>query len=175
MLRATVIVCLIATTWADRPTLAQPHADGTVDATCRAGWRHPVVAAIVDDFRPPSNPYGPGNRGLQYATAIGDAVRAAAAGRVVFAGPVGGSRFVVVEHEPGLKSTYGYLVDHSVEPGHSVERGQRIAAADVGFHLTVRRHGRYIDPRSLMATACFVVRLVPVPTGVVLAGSDAVE
>ena len=40
----------------------------------------PVEAPVADPFRPPTTPYGPGNRGLEYATAPGTPVRAAADG-----------------------------------------------------------------------------------------------
>lgn len=129
-------------------------------------WHHPVSAAVVDGFRPPSSPYGPGNRGLEYGTALGDEVRATAGGRVTFAGNVGVSRFVVISHPTGLRSTYAYLDRIETLVGAAVTRGQPIATAKAGFHLTARRGDTYIDPLSLMTDGCFIVRLVPVPAGV---------
>ena len=136
---------------------------------CGSLWRHPVTAPIVDTYRPPSNPFGSGNRGLEYGTASGDPVVAVAAGVVEFAGQVGGTRFVVVEHEPGLWSTYAYLQTFGVAVGDEVTPGQLLAAAETGFHLTARRSlaaggGRsYVDPSPLLASECFVVKLVPIP------------
>ncbi len=46
----------------------------------------PVDAPVVDGFRPPPTPYGPGNRGLEYALADVTPVRAAGDGEVIFAG-----------------------------------------------------------------------------------------
>lgn len=132
---------------------------------CVRWWRAPVSADIVDYFRPPENPYGPGNRGLEFNTSPGDPVTAVAGGKVVFAGPVGGSRFVVVAHGPQLKSTYGYLEQVQVRAGQTVQRAQPLATAETGFHLTARRSDRYIDPLPLLEPDCFVVRLVPVPDG----------
>ena len=46
-----------------------------------ATYRPPVAGAIVDPFRPPQHPFGPGNRGVDYATEPGAAVAAAGDGR----------------------------------------------------------------------------------------------
>lgn len=137
--------------------------DRPAAASCEPGWRRPVDAEIVDGFRPPAHPYGAGNRGLEYATALGDPVSAVASGRVGFAGPVGRSRFVVIHHRSGLRSTYAYLDEIHTASGQSVDAGQVIATARSGFHLTARSGPTYIDPRPLMADRCFVVRLVAVP------------
>lgn len=128
-------------------------------------WHHPVDAPIVDGFRPPAGPYGPGNRGLEYGTSAGDPVSAAAAGVVSFAGPVGRSRFVVVQHPFGLRSTYAYLNAIRTTVGDTVAQGQPIAAADQGFHLTARRGDTYIDPLLLLIDGCSFVKLVPIPPG----------
>lgn len=113
-------------------------------------WHMPVDAAIVDFFRDPVNPYGPGNRGLEFKTGGGEVVRAVDDGTVVFAGQVGGRLFVVVSHNPELRSTYAYLDRIDVEVGDHVGRGEPVARAGAGFHLTARWHGRYIDPLPLL-------------------------
>jgi len=59
-------------------------------------YRPPVDAPISDPFRPPSNPYGAGNRGLEYATERGTPVAVAADGTVTFAGVVAGKRWVTI-------------------------------------------------------------------------------
>src|SRR5213083_2919534 len=56
----------------------------------------PVDAPLVDLFRPPATPYGPGNRGIDYGTTPGQPVTAAADGEVVFAGRVGTGLHVVL-------------------------------------------------------------------------------
>ena len=60
----------------------------------------------------PSGPpvgFGPGNRGIDFATEPGTPVTAAAGGEVTFAGPVGRSRHVVVLHPDGLRTSYSFL------------------------------------------------------------------
>jgi murein DD-endopeptidase MepM/ murein hydrolase activator NlpD len=138
--------------------------DGAESQPLGEPWPHPVQAPIVDWFRPPSNPYGPGNRGLEYGTASGDQVVAITGGTVAFAGPVGGTRFLAVIEPGGLRITYGYLETTAVEPGDELSSGQPVATAGPGLHLTVRDRGRYIDPLPLLVGyRCFVVRLVALP------------
>jgi len=164
----------------DPPEVTTATATATeADPNCDASWARPVNAAVVDGFRSPQNPFGPGNRGLEYNTANGDPVTAVAAGEVVFAGQVGGTRFVVAQHGPVHKVTYGYLATVDVAVGDLVEAGDRIGGADVGFHLTVRVPATasglefgveaetdvYVDPAPLLVGDCFVVKLVPLPEG----------
>lgn len=130
---------------------------------CVRPWTAPVDAPVVDPFRPPSTPYGPGNRGLEYGTEPGQLVVAVADGVVRFAGPVGGSPVVVIEHGGGLVSTSVQLLDRSVVRGQLVARGEPVAVAAAGFHLTARLGGRYVDPAGLLERRCVVVRLVVPP------------
>ena len=80
-------------------------------------------APVSDPFRSPDDPYGPGNRGIEYDTEPGDVVRAAAAGIVVFAGPVAGELHVTVDHGGGVVSSYSFLERLSVRD--DVRRSRR--------------------------------------------------
>ncbi|MDQ4026415.1 MAG: M23 family metallopeptidase, partial [Actinomycetota bacterium] len=51
----------------------------------------PVDGAIVERYDEPERKWGSGHRGVDFAVPRGTAVRAAAPGYVVFAGPVAGS------------------------------------------------------------------------------------
>lgn len=112
-------------------------------------YRPPVVGQVVDPFRRPSHPYGPGNRGLSYRTAPGDPVRAIGGGVVVFTGRIGGSLYVSVAHPHGLRSTYSYLTTIAVEVGDRVGPDAGIGTAGDGFHLGVLRGTQYLDPALL--------------------------
>lgn len=129
--------------------------------TASAEWVHPVDREVTDGFRPPTSRFGAGNRGLEYATVGGEVVRAVDDGTVVFAGSVGRYRHVVVDHGDGLRSTYAYLRSPTVVRHQAVERGQMVAVADAGFHLTARLDDVYVDPLLLMNGAQVVIRLVP--------------
>ena len=114
-----------------------------------AGYRPPVVAPIVDGFREPAGPYGPGNRGLEYATAPGTPVGAIGAGRVVFAGQVAGRLAVTVLHPGGLRSSVTGLEEVLVTAGDLVALGAPVGRAGPRTHLGVREGERYLDPARL--------------------------
>jgi murein DD-endopeptidase MepM/ murein hydrolase activator NlpD len=121
----------------------------------------PVEAAIVDHFRPPPCRWCAGNRGIDYDTAPGTAVRASAPGVVTFAGRVGGDGFVVVGHADGLRTTYGYLDAITVPAGAYVGRGTVVGTTVGRLHFGVRRGATYLDPELLLAGWRMGARLVP--------------
>lgn len=132
-------------------------------AAAEGAYSPPVDARVVDRFRPPANPYGPGNRGIDYDTDRGEEVRAAAGGEVVFAGRVGGGRHVVVLHPDGLRTSYSFLGRVDVARGDHVARGDVVGAAGVDLHFGVRAgDDRYLDPEALLAGHAPTVHLVPV-------------
>ncbi len=136
-------------------------------------WRWPVVGPIIRGFDPPTSPYGSGHRGIDIATAIGSEVVAPAPGVVSFAGPVGGSLFVSVDHGGGLVSSYSWVSSLLVRKGDVVGEGAPLALSGQGhpgvspphLHFGVRRDGEYVDPLELLSAPSVVgiVRLVPVP------------
>jgi murein DD-endopeptidase MepM/ murein hydrolase activator NlpD len=121
----------------------------------------PVDAPIVERFRPPPCTWCPGNRGIDYATSPGTAVRASAPGVVSFSGSVAGDRFVVVAHPDGLRTTYGFLATIAVEAGARVGQGQVVGTAAASLHFGVRRGDVYLDPELLFARRRLAPRLVP--------------
>jgi len=129
-----------------RPAGAQEGGGGVV-------YELPVVAPVLDPFRPPATPYGPGNRGIEFATRPGDAVRASADGQVTFAGAVGPGLHVTVAHADGVRTSYSRLQRIDVRVGQPVRRGDPVGRAADRFHLGARRGDTYIDPASLFAGA----------------------
>ncbi|MDX3091133.1 M23 family metallopeptidase [Streptomyces sp. ME02-6978a] len=141
-------------------------------------WPVGVRPVVLRGWEPPASAYGPGHRGVDLAATPGDPVRAVAAGRVSFAGPVGGLGVVSVEltgtGAPPLRTTY-----ESVRA--SVRKGDEVASGDVvGFlaepgprhcasgclHWGLRRGESYLDPLSLLPPWLLrrgPSRLLPVP------------
>ena len=119
-------------------------------------YRPPVDAPVVDPFRPPESPFGAGNRGVDFATPPGTPVGAAAAGEVVFAGPVGGRLHVVVLHADGIRTSYSFLAAVTVRAGDRVVAGQEVGRSGPSLHFGARRGDVYIDPLTLFG---------PLPTG----------
>ena len=124
-------------------------------------YQPPVDAPIADPFRPPSHPYGPGNRGIEYDTEPGAPVAAAGAGTVTFAGPVAGSLHVTIGHPDGVRTTYAFLATVAVAEGRRVSAGEVVGTAGERLHFGARVGTTYIDPMTLFAAGPPRVRLVP--------------
>ncbi len=131
-------------------------------ASASAGlvYQPPVDSPIVDHFRPPACLWCAGNRGIDYSPPPGTPVRAANNGRVTFAGRVGFDMFVVITHDDGLRTTYGYLGSIAVSEGQWVARGTVVATSGIELHFGVRRGDVYLDPEQLFG-ARLRARLVP--------------
>ena len=129
--------------------------------------RAPVVATVVDAFRPPACRWCPGNRGLEYVTRPGQAVQAGASGTVTFVGTVAGTSYVVVDHGWGsigrVRATYGRLASVLVRSGQMVVAGQGLGRAGDRLYFGVREGpGRYTDPADYLLRRVRRARLVPV-------------
>jgi murein DD-endopeptidase MepM/ murein hydrolase activator NlpD len=131
---------------------ARPGGEPSADASRTGPYRPPVDALVTDPFRPPTTRFGPGNRGLEYATS-GETVGAIGAGVVVFAGQVAGRLVVSIVHPDGLRSSLTGLRTIAVAVGDVVEAGQTVGTAGPALHLGVRSGGRYLDPASLFGAA----------------------
>lgn len=139
---------------------------GSWDPTPKIEYRPPVDAPVSDPFRAPSGPYGPGNRGLEYATAPGTPATSIGPGIVVFAGPVAGRGVVTVLHPDGLRSSLTGLVSVTVRSGEAVVHSSVLGVTGTVLHLGVRRGEEYLDPALLFGVTDDRPRhaiLVPVP------------
>jgi len=130
-------------------------------AAVRVAYRPPVTAPVSEPFRAPTTPYGPGHRGIEYASERGTVVGAAASGTVVFAGAVAGTRYVTLRHADGLRTTVGPLDEVDVAPGQRVVAGERLGIAAGPLLFTVRRGTEYLDPAPLLVAGPPRVHLVP--------------
>ncbi|KAA1398061.1 M23 family metallopeptidase [Aeromicrobium ginsengisoli] len=125
-------------------------------------WTWPLEDhAIGERFDPPATDYGRGHRGVDLAATAGDAVRAVAAGRVVFAGQVGGIAVVTIDHGRE-RSTY-QPVKARVRVGDAVRAGQVIGTllgspshcAGACLHLGRLVGDDYLDPLELLGGGRF--------------------
>nr|WP_051110258.1 M23 family metallopeptidase [Saccharomonospora halophila] len=155
-------VSAVAVPTAGHPAAA-PGDDDRADTDAPAGrfsWPLSPDPTVVRPFDGGTSPYGPGHRGVDLAATVGTPVVAAAAGYVVFAGPVAGRGVVSIDHDGGLRTTYQPLRP-SVPTGSRVGRGEVIGtvvaghdgcAAHACLHWGLRRDGRYLDPLRAVAT-----------------------
>ncbi len=94
------------------------------------------------------------HRGIDISARYGTAVRAAAAGRVVFSDRKRNyGRVVVIAHSGGYRTVYAHTQDAYVGPGAHVQQGQVIAevgatgnARGPHLHFEVRLANRAMDP-----------------------------
>ena len=99
--------------------------------------------------------------GIDYAAPKGTAVRAAAGGKVVFAGSKSGyGKVVEIMHDSGLKTLYGHLNSYSVKKGQRVKSGQKIAqvgnsglSTGPHLHFGLYKNNRPINPNLSIRTA----------------------
>nr|WP_256356245.1 peptidoglycan DD-metalloendopeptidase family protein [Streptomyces sp. PKU-EA00015] len=122
------------------------------------GAPRPVV---VRGWAPPASPYGAGHRGVDLAARPGTPVRAAAAGRVAFAGRVANRGVLVISltdtGDPPLRTTYE-PVRPLVDKGEEVTAGQVVATIEAGpahcaagcLHWGLLRGTEYLNPLSLL-------------------------
>ena len=145
-----------------RPAVSEASSAGLLGAGAndQPRYRPPVSAPVLDGFRPPPGPFAAGNRGIEYETSPGTPVGAIAAGRVVFAGSVGGSRHVTVLHADGLRSSYSFLETIEVAVDDRILAGQSVGRSTSRLHLGVRAGAAYLDPALLFGAGR--VHLVPV-------------
>lgn len=160
--------------WGSGPDAAQPAppARRAVPTDARPVYAPPTDAPVTDPFRPPPQPWLPGNRGIEYGTTPGSPVRAIGPGVVAFAGQVAGRLVVSVDHPDGLRSSYTGLAGIAVRAGQRVGGGTIVGLAADRLHLGVRRGDTYLDPASLWGRTVGGGRVHLVPTGPASTGTD---
>ena len=88
----------------------------------------------------------------------GQAINAAASGRVVYAGSglIGYGQLIILKHNDTYLSAYGYNASLLVKEGESIRKGQRIATMGEGperkarLHFEIRRNGKPVNPRQYL-------------------------
>ena len=147
--------------------VATPGHAGTFDVV------RPVVGPVIRHFEPPPTPFAAGHRGIDFDVPAGTTVVAAAAGTVAFAGAVGGSISVSIDHPNGLRSTYSFLSAVLVKKGQTVALGQAVARSGPGapgerpnLHFGLKTGETYLDPEpylvaSFRANLSRVIHLSP--------------
>jgi lipoprotein NlpD len=135
---------------ASKPSSAKPPAEPPLPSLPPPQWSWPADGAVVTRFG--------SHEGIATGVGIGgrtgDAVRAAAAGRVVYAGSglVGYGQLVIIKHNETYLTAYGYNSELLVMQGQDVARGQKIASMGLGperqprLHFEIRRNGVPVDP-----------------------------
>ena len=172
LLAAVVATASVAgATATAKPTSPTTSTSATAGATSgsrsAARWAWPLdpTPTVERRFDPPDQPWLPGHRGVDLATAPGREVRSPAAGRVTYAGVLAGRGVVVVAHDSGLRSTFE-PVQGLVAVGTLVARGEAIGvvtstaghcAPAACLHWGVLRGETYLDPLGFVGRARIVL------------------
>lgn len=122
----------------------------------------PVTGTVTSGFGERRNPMGAGDDfhpGLDIAADAGTPIAAAAAGRVISAGPDGGyGNLIVVDNGNGVTTRYGHCSQIFARVGESVAAGETIGAVGSTGHSTgphlhfeVRVADKPVDPQPFLA------------------------
>lgn len=119
---------------------------GAGESTITFAW--PVHGSIVNTFDDNSN------KGLNIGGTPGEAVKAAADGRVVYAGNGlrGYGNLIIIKHNAMYLTAYAHNRSLMVKEGDAVTKGQKIAEMGnsdsdrVMLHFEIRRQGKPVDP-----------------------------
>ncbi len=115
-----------------------------------SGWLWPVPGSVIETF----SISGRINKGIDIRGKLGDSVKAAAAGEVVYAGSElnGYGKLVILKHNSSYLSAYAHNRELFVREGNSVKAGQKIAeigstgTTEPKLHFEIRRNGKPVDP-----------------------------
>ncbi len=136
-------------------TAASPAPQPRVEPPPR--WQWPVSGKVLSRYG--ESPLTAS--GIQIGGRVGDPVRAAAGGQVVYSGSglVGYGELLIIKHSDNWLTAYGYNQARLVSEGARVTAGQQIARMGEGpmpgggkrvamLHFEIRRIGQPLDPLS---------------------------
>lgn len=116
-------------------------------------WAWPTKGKVVGNFSEA------GNKGIDIAGSLGQAITAAALGKVIYSGSDlrGYGKLVIIKHNATYLSVYAHNSAIVVKEGQQIARGQKIAemgntdSNTVKLHFEIRRQGKSVDPSKYLA------------------------
>jgi len=135
------------------PAMSQPNKAKTEEAPAAAtaedgvAWIWPTQGKVIRG-------YSDSNKGVDISGRSGQAVLAAADGKVVYSGNGlrGYGKLIIIKHNKTFLSAYAHNSQLLVKEGQTVKKGQKIAemgntdADQVKLHFEIRRFGKPVDP-----------------------------
>ncbi len=145
---ATAAAALNPSTTASAAASTQASLPAKVSGDDDMSWIWPVQGQVLTGFDETKN------KGIDIAGKLGDAVLAAADGRVVYAGAGlrGYGNLIILKHNNTYLTAYAHNRTLLVKEDQSVQKGQKIAeigSSDtdrVKLHFEIRRQGKPVDP-----------------------------
>ena len=151
--QSTVSAVSVASTRSvTKPAVTKPVAKPKPVETTTASpgqWSWPAKGKVIGKFS-----RSKGQNGIQIAAAAGSAIRATAAGEVVYAGQGlrGYGKLIIVKHSPSYLSAYAHNRTILVAEGERINSGQQIAQMGSSgtdrtmLHFEIRKNGKPVDP-----------------------------
>lgn len=126
------------------------NANVVAPVASNVAWQWPTQGNVIQGF---SNTDG-GNKGIDISGSRGQAVKAAASGRVVYAGNAlrGYGNLIIIKHNDDFLSAYAHNDKILVSDQQEVKAGQEIAKMGstgtnaVKLHFEIRYKGKSVDP-----------------------------
>ena len=140
------------------PSISTDAPKGLPD-TIAPAFAWPLEGKVRRAFSMPAGT-NPGHEGIDVLADKGTAIRASAAGRVIFAGqgPEEYGLTVIIYHSGRWTTTYSYLGKLTVKEGDKVKAGERIGlvgqtglASEPQLHFEIRRNKLAVDPARYLA------------------------
>lgn len=111
-------------------------------------WSWPVKGRVLKSF------YATGNKGIDIAGRIGQKIKSARSGVVVYSGSslAGYGKLLIIKHNYLYLSAYAHNRRLLVKEGQKVKQGQYIAEMGVGvnakpsLHFEIRKNGNPVNP-----------------------------
>lgn len=127
--------------------------DNKVESTDDINWAWPTKGKISTPFNESSN------KGVDIAGSAGQAINAAASGKVIYSGSDlrGYGKLVIIKHNANYLSVYAHNSNLLVKEGQQVATGQKIAemgssdSDKVKLHFEIRKLGKSVDPSKYLA------------------------
>ena len=119
-------------------------------------WSWPIKGRLISQF----NSNGGLSKGIDIAAKLGESVRAAADGEVVYSGSGlrGYGKLLIIKHQYSYLSAYAHNSHLIAKEGDVVKRGQIVAEVgasgigvnDVKLHFEIRRDGVPVNPVTIL-------------------------
>ena len=147
---APVTTPSVPTTPVDNTNSTPINAHVVAPIASNVAWQWPTSGNIIQGF---SDTDG-GNKGIDISGSRGQAVKAAASGRVVYAGNAlrGYGNLIIIKHNDDFLSAYAHNDKILVTDQQEVKAGQEIAKMgssgtnNVKLHFEIRYKGKSVDP-----------------------------
>lgn len=115
-------------------------------------WIWPAKGKVIANFNEA------GNKGIDIAGTEGQAINAAATGKVIYSGSDlrGYGKLVIIKHNKTFLSVYAHNSKILVKEGQQITRGQKIAemgntdSDKVALHFEIRQQGKSVDPAKFL-------------------------